>query len=254
MIRKFIAALALAAAATLAFVIPAFAQSIDPGQVVGLVCAHQDAAVYLLTAFGIGSVLSWFKGHLPAPIAHAANLASLNWDELVPVAKALWAAMKTPVGQAAVKMLAVAVISTVALSACSKNADQSIVAASQSLAQGAQTIQTVLVTVQPVASNLACDVQTASNAVGAGAGGTAGTILKGGAGNTATQVAIGAETASKISGTFCNNKSQGQTLPTPVPVVAGASAVINGVTLPVPVAAVQPAAPQQSPPAPAASN
>lgn len=64
-------------------------------QLVGLVCEHQELVATILGVVGVGSVVSWFQNHLPAPIAHVANLAGFNWNELVPVAKAIAVALNT---------------------------------------------------------------------------------------------------------------------------------------------------------------
>lgn len=239
MLRKlFASALAFAAAAFVVFppVFVAYAQTLDAAHVMGFACAHSELCAYLLTAFGAGSIVAWFKKYLPAPVAHLANLFGLNWPELIPVAKALLSAVRTPaVPPTAIVVLTVGLGLTLALSACSSKQVANIQATNQA-------IQQTMVTLQPVASDAACVAQALANSTTQAASllASSGT-LKGGAAQTAQQVALDSATSSKIVGTYCNGLPQGAPLPTPV-AVTGQTQTVNGVTVPVPAASPSTAA------------
>lgn len=90
-------------------------------------------------------------------------------------------------------------------------------------------------TVQPVASELACAAQAGANLSTQSLDQvSAAQIVKGGASKTVAEAELASALGSAIAGTFCNGLQQGAPLPKPV-AVTGATATVNGVTLPVPV-------------------
>jgi len=100
------------------------------------------------------------------------------------------------------------------LGACSTSTDTALKTNATNLAAGAATLKSIVVTVQPYASDIACQAQAAANATSAGL--------------TATHNAADAATTAQVSvglGLLCNGLAAGATLPTPVsiPVVAPAT-------------------------------
>lgn len=247
MIRKALAASALAVVVFLT-AFPALADTATGQQIVGLVCSHQDLAVAALSLVVTGSVLSWFKTKLPAPIVHVANILGLNWDD---VAKAAIGYLSKSAGVLMICIIGGALV----LSACTQQAAQNL----QATAQAAQTasvavakatattisgVQQVVQTLQPVNAQLACLVQAQANLATAALTETHN-----------TSAANESSTVSKVAGTFCNGLRAGAPLPTPVPVAGTTTITATGVgtvTLPTPVAAAAsaPSSPATTPASP----
>ena len=100
------------------------------------------------------------------------------------------------------------------LAACNTTVDDKLKADAANLAAGAATLKSIVVTVQPMASDIACQAQAAANTT------TAGLLATHNAADAATtaQVSVGL-------GLLCNGLAAGDKLPTPVsiPVVAPAT-------------------------------
>ena len=61
-----------------------------PDSLVTLACQHQDVLVALLGTIGVGNLISWFdsvKSKLPSSMVAIVNIAALNWDDVLDVAR-----------------------------------------------------------------------------------------------------------------------------------------------------------------------